>query len=93
MSLKKNIIFLKALDSNTTNNVKDIFIIPTGKKKKKKKAPVLTLNLDGLLKTCEIKYTWGSFHPPDKPGLNLHFEQGQKDLKTFETGKKKFYEL
>ena len=63
------------------------------KKKKKKKAPVLTLHLDGLLKTCEIKYTWGPLHPPDQPGLNLHFEQGQKDLKTFETGKIIFYEL
>ena len=63
------------------------------KKKKKKKAPVLTLHLDGLLKTCEIKYTWGPFNPPDQPGLNLHFEQGQKDLKTFETGKIIFYEL
>ena len=83
------------MDSNTTNNVKDIFIIPTGKlkKKKKKKAPVLTLHLDGLLKTCEIKYTWGPLHLPDQPGLNLHFEQGQKDLKSFETGKIIFCEI
>ena len=82
------------MDSNITNNVKDIFIIPTGKLKNKKKiAPVPTPHLDGLLKTCEIKYTWGSFHPPDQPRLNLHFEQGQKDLKTFETRKIIFYEL